>query len=162
MKNISCCFTGHRKIELCDREIISKILKEEIVNCINNGITRFYAGGALGFDTLAAEAVLEVKKDYKEAELHIIIPCRNQPRGWSEEDVRIYNDLLEKADNVSCLSEKYYNGCMQVRNRYMVDNSSVCISYLTKNSGGSYYTVKYAEKNGLRVINIANLLHTSN
>lgn len=41
------------------------------------------------------------------------------------------------------------------RNRYLVDNSSICIAYLTKNKGGTAYTVDYAKKLGVTVINIA-------
>ena len=44
---------------------------------------------------------------------------------------------------------------MQKRNRHLVDNSSLCISYLTSDSGGTAYTVDYAKANGLKVINLA-------
>ena len=41
------------------------------------------------------------------------------------------------------------------RNRHLVDNSSACISYLTENKGGTFYTVNYAKSKGVEVINIA-------
>lgn len=41
------------------------------------------------------------------------------------------------------------------RNRHLVDNSSVCVAYLTANSGGTAYTVNYAESKGLKIINLA-------
>lgn len=41
------------------------------------------------------------------------------------------------------------------RNRHLVDNSSICIAYLTEETGGTAYTVKYANQKGVRVINIA-------
>ena len=44
---------------------------------------------------------------------------------------------------------------MQKRNRHLVDNSSACICYLTKSAGGTAYTVNYARRMGLRIINIA-------
>ena len=37
----------------------------------------------------------------------------------------------------------------------MVDNSSVCVCYLNRESGGTAYTVDYARKNGLEIINLA-------
>ena len=49
----------------------------------------------------------------------------------------------------------YYNGCMQVRNRYLVDHSSACICYLNNLRSGTAYTVKYAESQGLQIINLA-------
>jgi len=36
-------------------------LKKAIIECIGNGIIYYGNGGALGFDTLAALAVLELK-----------------------------------------------------------------------------------------------------
>ena len=47
---------------------------------------------------------------------------------------------------------------MHKRNRHLVDNSSICICYLTENSGGTFYTVNYAKKQGLTVINLAEQL----
>ena len=85
-----------------------------------------------------------------------MLPCRSQTRGWRQSDIEEYNHILEQADKVVYTSEDYFNGCMQKRNRHLVDGSSLCIAYLTKGTGGSAYTVKYAENNGLTVINIAN------
>lgn len=47
---------------------------------------------------------------------------------------------------------------MQKRNRHLVDNSSACICYLTKPTGGTAYTVNYASEHGLMIINIAQQL----
>ena len=61
---------------------------------------------------------------------------------------------MEAADKIVYTSENYYNGCMHKRNRHLVDNSSLCIAYLTKESGGTAYTVNYARQNGLTIINV--------
>jgi len=42
---------------------------------------------------------------------------------------------------------------MHKRNRHLVDNSSVCVCYLNKENGGTAYTVDYAGKKGLELIN---------
>ena len=64
-------------------------------------------------------------------------------------------EMAKKADKVVFTSEQYYNGCMQKRNRHMVDSSSLCICYLTKNTGGTAYTVNYAERHGLKTVNVS-------
>ena len=46
-------------------------------------------------------------------------------------------------------------GCMYKRNRHLVDHSGVCVCYLTKDSGGTTYTVRYARAHGLEIINLA-------
>ena len=87
----------------------------------------------------------------------MVLPCKDQTKGWTREDEKIYNQILKKADKVVYTSENYYNGCMHKRNRRMTDNSGVCVCYITKNIGGTAYTVDYAKQKGLRIINMADL-----
>lgn len=158
MKNQTCCFTGHREIPAGEENIIKERLTEVLTSLIEEGITDFLAGGAIGFDMLAEEVVLSLREKYPHIRLHIIVPCSNQPLKWSSDNVRKYEDINSKADEVKLMSQGYYRGCMQVRNRYMVDNSSVCVAYLTKTTGGSAGTVRDAEKKGLKIINVAEKL----
>ncbi len=67
----------------------------------------------------------------------------------------MYQYIISQADKVRYTSEYYYSGCMNTRNRHLVDNSSVCICYLAKSRGGTYFTVIYAEQRGLQIINVA-------
>ena len=76
--------------------------------------------GALGFDTLAALAVLELKQQYPQIKLILVLPCRNQTREWKEADIQKYEWIKSKADKVVYTSEHYYNGCMQKRNRHLI------------------------------------------
>lgn len=155
MKEKTCCFTGHRKIPSGDIERISRRLKCEIEKLIDKGYCYFGAGGALGFDTLAAQTVLALKKDHPHIKLILVLPCVTQTKGWSESDVKVYEQIKADADKYVYTSENYFRGCMQKRNRHLVDNSSACICYLTEESGGTAYTVNYAKSKGLAVINIA-------
>ncbi len=151
----SCSFTGHRVVPVCDRERVKKALDETIEKMIvENGVRLFITGGALGFDTSAALAVLEAKKRHPDVKLRIAIPCNNQTKGWSAAAAALYEDILEKADEKVKTGEEYTSGCMHVRNRYMIDNSDYCIAYKTRESGGTAYTVKYALEKGVEVINI--------
>lgn len=128
--------------------------KSSIV-CNTKKYLYFGAGGALGFDTIAAFAVLKLKERYPDIRLILVLPCFSQTRGWSQEDIEIYDDIKQKADKVVYTSQEYTRGCMHKRNRHLVDNSSACISYLTENKGGTFYTVNYAKSKGVEVINIA-------
>lgn len=92
---------------------------------------------------------------YPDIRLILVLPCFSQTRGWSQEDIEIYDDIKQKADKVVYTSQEYTRGCMHKRNRHLVDNSSACISYLTENKGGTFYTVNYAKSKGVEVINIA-------
>ena len=155
LKAKTCCFTGHRNIPDSEIENIQLRLKVILENLINCGIIFFGFGGACGFDVLAAKAVLDLKETNSYVKLILVQPCLNQTRFWPDNATKEYNLIKSKCDKVKCLSEKYYNGCMQVRNKHLVNNSSVCIAYLTQNSGGTLFTVNYARSKGLKIYNLA-------
>ena len=54
------CFTGHRTIPESDFEALNSALCEEIQKQIENGASTFRTGGARGFDTMAALAILSL------------------------------------------------------------------------------------------------------
>ena len=137
---------------------VVKTLEAEMVKLIEKGYCYFGAGGALGFDTVAAQTVLHLKEKYTHIKLILVLPCVTQANSWSEEDREIYEDIKEKADKIVYTSKEYSRGCMHKRNRHLVDNSSVCICYLTENKGGTFYTVNYANTKQLKIVNVAELI----
>ena len=58
----SVCFTGHRNLYI-SLELRQK-LYTTIEELINAGVCDFYAGGAIGWDMLCEEAVIELRKKY--------------------------------------------------------------------------------------------------
>lgn len=151
-----CCFTGHRAIPSDKSKELAQRIKDGIEYLYANmGVTTFFSGGALGFDTLAAEAVIEKRKRHPNLRLVIVVPCRDQAARWSAADKARYERINRNADEVIYLAERYFNGCMHQRNRYMIDHSAYCICYLTKQTGGTTYTVQYARECGLRIFNLA-------
>lgn len=154
-KKRTACFTGHRQIPKQDIKRIEKQLDIIIEKLYQNGVVFFGAGGAYGFDMLAEKAVLRAKESHSEIKLILVLPCRNQDKYWTAENKVIYADILKQADKVVYISESYNNGCMYKRNRHLVDFSGYCVAYLTKNVGGTAYTVDYARRNGLQIINLS-------
>ena len=62
MRRNACCITGHRAVAPADRAPLQTALLREVQALYARGVTAFYAGGARGFDTLAAEAVLRARE----------------------------------------------------------------------------------------------------
>lgn len=155
MKGRTCCFTGHRCIPLEDYNAVINRTAEMVEKLVKEGYLYFGAGGALGYDTISALTVLKLRKRYPKIRLILVLPCRDQTQGWAKKDVLAYEEIKKQADKVVYTSERYTKGCMHKRNRHLVDNSSVCIAYLTRSKGGTAYTVDYALKQGLRVYNMA-------
>lgn len=157
MNNVqkTVCFSGHRVLY----EPKDKIkVKTEIAvrKCIEQGFETFILGGAVGFDTLAAETVLHIKEDYPNIRLIMDLPCppEQQSLKWNDKQKEQYYKFLEQADKVCVLSPQYTDTCMLDRNRHMVDSSALLVCYLRKQCGGTFYTVNYAEKKGLEILRL--------
>ncbi len=165
-----CMFTGHRKIKESHAVELPLVLSELLERLINEGYTDFRAGGAMGFDTMAALKVIEKKAIYEHIKLHLFLPCVGQDKGWSETARAAYRFVLDRADSITYAEERFKQGCMQKRNRQMVDGSHLCVAYFEddatgqldifgntkrkKPSGGTGYTVDYAAKKGIDIINL--------
>ncbi len=154
-KNITCCFTGHRAIPSRYYAKTMRKLRKEIIRLIEQGVACFGAGGALGFDTMAAQTVLELKNKYPQIKLILVLPCKTQTCGWTETNKAIYESIKASCNKYVYTSEEYTRGCMHKRNRHLVDNSDYCICYLAESFGGTAYTVDYAKQMGLTIINLA-------
>lgn len=154
----TCCFSGHRVIPGEQKERIQELLARRIPQLCDEGFSLFICGGALGFDTLAADAVLAAKQKYDGIRLSMAIPYPGYGDNWSAENRQVYRSILERADNVVYTSAYYHKFCMYSRNRYMVDSSGMLLCYMTEFKGGTFYTVSYALKKNLKTENIAMLL----
>ena len=147
-KEYTCCFTGHRKLP-ADRIIdIVKNLNDAVERLIDQGVTNFISGGAVGFDQIAASLIVAKKEMGVNIRLIFVLPCPDQDLFWEKEPRELFHNLLHHADEIIYLSEKYEDGCMEKRNRYMVDQSAYCICALLYPNSGTGQTVRYAEKKG--------------
>ena len=149
------CFTGHRIIGSTDLINIQEKLNKTITDLIGKGIFSYMSGGAVGFDTLAAHSVLRAREHNPSVKLIMVLPCINQDSRWNEANKQDYRYLLDNADEVIYVSEKpYFNGCMADRNSYLIQQSGVCVAYMTRERSGTSQTVRMARERGLTVINI--------
>ena len=155
----SICFTGHRNIKITS-ELIS-LLNKTLTDLIDNGAADFYAGGALGWDMLCEQAVLDLKEKFPHIRLHLVLPCsaEEQTAKWNDMQKEKYRKILNAADTVRYISEHYYDGCMKVRNARLVELADCCVCYYdNRGRSGTGQTVRMAKEKGIRVINLAEML----
>lgn len=148
------CFTGHRALSKADAAALSE-LTELLSVLYAQGYRDFLCGGALGFDLYAAEQVAELRKVHPDVRLIFCLPCADQSSKWKKADCSRYEHLLYTSDETRVLSPRYYDGCMQARNAYMVDRSYLCVAYMARLHGGTLSTVRYAVSQDVPVINLA-------
>ena len=140
--NLSCALTGHREI---GEDFNFSGLETAIKSLAENGVKTFYCGMAVGFDLIAAECVISFKNELG-LKLAACIPCATQPKYYSEVDKLRYERILNECDEKFVLAPSYFKGCMQERDKFMVDKADVVLAYLKKKKGGTYFTVSYAKK----------------
>ena len=155
-RNKTACFSGHRNISKQEIFQIEKRLEKTIEILYKKGVIFFGAGGAYGFDMLAEKAVIKAKRKHQDIKLILVLPCKNQYKYWNKKDIIQYKEILSNADKIVYTAENYYNGCMQKRNKHLVNYSGYCICYLYQNTGGTAFTVNYAKSKKLTVINLYN------
>lgn len=158
----SVCFTGRRPEKLNFAVGSEKYQKLQMV--IAKVIKRLYeldykcfiSGMARGFDLWAADVVCKIKENDKSVSLVCAIPCKNQvTSSWSDDEKRLYQEILSISDKVENVSTGNERGCFHKRNRYMVDNAEVVVClYDGVKVGGTAYTVDYALKKNKIVIQI--------
>ncbi len=154
------CFTGHRNIPENITSIIHELLAQILDSLYDRGARIFKAGGAVGFDTMAAQAVIDLRnrKDDRSVKLHLCLAAPDQAKNFSRYDAIIYRMVFDSADSFSYESEKASSASYFARNRSLVGGSDVCVAYCTEQRGGTYYTCTKALTSGVEFINLADFI----
>ena len=154
------CVTGHRNIPESRKPVVAQLLSEIMAMLYERGARIFKAGGAVGFDTMAAHAVIDLKAATRDPniKLCLCLAAPDQAKNFSAYDKIIFNLVLENSDSVSYASDKSCSDSYFARNRKLVEGSDVCVAYCTEQRGGTYYTCKHALLNGVEFINIADFI----
>lgn len=135
-------FIGHGEVFGLDETK----LKIEIIEAIENGATLFLNGGMGDFDYICARIIKNLKQSYPQIRCELVIPYLTfQPRSMDCFDSSVYPDGFEKY---------HFKSAIPARNRWMVDHSQCAICYVNHDWGGAIQSYKYAQKKGIKIINL--------
>ena len=145
----SCFFVGHREAE---RELLPLITEAARHVIQENQAVTFYTGRYGHFDHLAGEAVIQLKKEYPDLRLFMVLPYHpaeqsiETPAGY---DGTFYPNGMETA------LRRY---AIPSLNRKMIEMCDYLIAYVTHPASNSGKFLEYArrrEKKGLiRTVNL--------
>ena len=160
MRIQAVAFTGPRPARLPWREneyapgcvALKEIMAEKIGDFLNQGILHYLTGMAMGIDMIAAEMVLEHRKNDHRLKMHCILPCTNQTEKWPINEQQRYRRILDQADTICYVNREYHKDCMLERNRFMVGHATILFAvYKGEQRSGTAATVRYARKAGLEL-----------
>ena len=162
VRSKTCCFTGHRPQKLPwgfnenDPRFLAmkERLRSAIVEAIEDGYTYFVSGMALGFDMVAAELVLELRKQYPGISLECALACEGQEKVWLPKTKLRFTRVIMQASNVTYFTKEFTRTCMDERNLLMVNKSSLIITLYDGKPGGTKKTLDVARAMGSRVVNV--------
>lgn len=149
-----CAFSGHRKIEQSLIPAVCEHLARAVKYAYDEGCREFLAGGALGFDTLAAREVIRFRMLHPDVKLKLLLPCINQNENWSERQSDRYEHVLASADEIEYISDEYTKSCMRERNLALAERADILIVYVGYSRSGSAQTARMGERLGKRVFNL--------
>lgn len=153
----TCCFTGHRNLPIHQEEEIWQRVCTRLYPLLERGVRYFGVGGAIGFDTLVAEKLLNLRKTYPQIRVILVQPFQGYQSRWTPAQQARAAAVENRADKVAICCQTPSREAFLARDRHLVDGSAYCIGYCTRSTGGTAYTLRYAQKQGLQVWNIAGL-----
>ena len=151
----SVCFTGHRELPDALSAEYRELIRDTdlaLKRVYEAGARDFYTGGAAGFDQIAGELVLRLKKKDPSVRLHVLLPYAGYTGKLNHAERLRRQTLLDGADEVRPIFSRYFRGCFLQRDRALVDQAESCIAYLRKAPSGTAWTVSFARQKGIPVV----------
>ncbi|CUS26212.1 hypothetical protein FC70_GL001675 [Paucilactobacillus oligofermentans DSM 15707 = LMG 22743] len=97
-------------------EIIKFALQDEIIQKIDNGIDWIISGPQLGVEQWGLETALEIKKDYPDIKIAMMLPFADFGNQWNEANKLKLADLTTQVDFSDQISDQPYTNPSQLKN----------------------------------------------
>lgn len=146
-------FFGHRIIEDFNwAEVKAEVLIRELI--LQKEYVEFLVGRNGDFDQIVSSAVKRLQRRIRadNSSLVCVLPYPTAELRNNEESFCVYYDEIEICD---AAENGHPKRAYQIRNRQMVDRSDLVVFYVEHRSGGAYQTMRYAQKHGKQIINLA-------
>ena len=145
------CFIGHREIpDIRETEEKLQTVVEELIR--QNYYVEFYVGRNGIFDVSVASAIKRAqnKCGHENNSLILVLP-------YSHKDIEYFKYYYDEVI-FPVPPKTHFKAAIKKRNEWMADNSDMLIAYVSKESGGAYEMLKYAELQKTTIIKINDLI----
>ena len=152
MEIFTVAFFGHRYVDNVFE--IERRLEEQIRLLMNeHEYVDFLVGRNGEFDQLVSSTVRRTKRVYRDdnSSLVLMLPYATAEYLNNQES---YEDYYDEVEVSFATSKAHPKAAIQLRNREMVDRANLILCCIDHKSGGAYQTIRYAEKQGKKVINL--------
>lgn len=94
------CLAGPGQVPDSEVTRLAADLEAAVRRLAAQGVLWFWAGGALGFDTLAELTVMKVREQMPQVHLGLLLPGEDQTAGWHPANTAVYEVIRSRADAV--------------------------------------------------------------
>ncbi|MBM7645565.1 putative phage-like protein YoqJ [Scopulibacillus daqui] len=131
-------------------DVIKYTLRTNMIKLIEEkGIEWFIISGQPGVELWAGETALELKEEYPQVKLAVLMPFLEQEERWPEHVKTIYYDVLAQADFVEAITQRPYEHPAQLRqkNDFIIRKSDgMLIVYDEETPGSPQYYLSPAKR----------------
>lgn len=155
MEVFTVSFFGHRHLD--NSFMVERALEKTVRFILQRPeYIEFLVGRDGAFDQLASSAVKRCRREIREdnSALIWVLPYETAELRDNEEAFLRYYDEIEICERSA---GSHYKAAIQIRNRAMIDRSDFAVFCVGRRQGGAYQTLRYAEKHGVRHINLLNI-----
>ena len=145
---MTCCFFGHRDITTK----VDNYLLQVLDKLIAEGVDSFLVGNQGGFDSIVLHTLRILKEKHPHITYNVVLAYMPGVKDkWStyEPMETLYPERLES------IHPRY---AISWRNKWMIQESDIVVTYITHSWGGAAQFAEMAQKKKKRVINIAMLM----
>ncbi|MDE6201560.1 MAG: hypothetical protein K2M47_06780 [Clostridiales bacterium] len=143
-------FVGHRKIfvDNLDERLIGAIKTE-----IRYGCSSFIMGTHGQFDTLALLVCKQLRKEYANLDVEVVLTSLHALDKYDEWDVVPYSDIKTVMYDIE---DVHFKRRISMSNRQMIDECDTLICYVDEKHciSGAKKALCYAKEKGLKIVNL--------
>lgn len=144
-----CCFFGHKEVP----SGLDKLLASTLTELIAEGVDSFLVGNQGGFDSTVLHLLRKLKEKYPHISYHVVLaymPGKKEEYSLYTPMETLYPEGMESIHPRFAISR---------RNKWMVQESDVVVTYITHSWGGAAQFAELAERKHKKVINIASIMN---
>ena len=94
---------------------LKEFIKDRLIRYIENGTEWFVVTGQMGIELWAGEVVLELKDEYPEVHLAVVLPFTGFGENWNETNKTMFEQVITQSDYVNYTSNKDYESPAQLK-----------------------------------------------
>lgn len=143
-----CCLFGHKDAPSGLTEYLCPVLDDLVAE----GVDSFLVGNQGGFDSIVLHALRQMKEKHPHITYNVVLAYMpGAKEEWSAycPSETIYPEGLEAVHPRFAISW---------RNRWMLQESDIVVTYITRSWGGAAQFAELAERKKKRVVNIASMM----